>query len=181
MSVVRSPLLFLLLLTPYSSPPSCVGGIRRAIAVPNAGGWERLFLGDPSPAAFGGTGARPSVLRTSGVGAAQRASHVWDGCRPGSLLLSVLYAVSRTPLGCPPRGRLAVHSSRVSSRDASCAPTCILSCARKACTMPSCVSVSTSGVSPAHFVCTGGVLGLASSALVCWFVHSVRAECPFRS
>ena len=23
-------------------PPSCVGGIRRAIAVPNAGGWERL-------------------------------------------------------------------------------------------------------------------------------------------
>ena len=78
-------------LTP--SPPSCAGGIRRAIAVPNAGGWERLFLGDPSPAAFGGTGARPSVLRTSGVGAAQRASHVWDGCRPGSLLLSVLYAV----------------------------------------------------------------------------------------
>ena len=60
-------------------------------------------------------------------------------------------------------------------------PTCILSCARKACTMPSCVSVSTSGVSPAHFVCPGGVLGLASSALVCWFVHSVRAECPFRS
>ena len=163
-------------------PPSCAGGIRHAITVPNAGGRERLFLVDPSPAATRRNRRSPGrASHVGGRGCSARLTCVGrlqaGESSPLGPVCSVTYA-ARLPASWAPGLYIHHASSRVMPR---VHPTCILSCARKACTMPSCVSVSTSGVSPAHFVCTGGVLGLASSALVCWFVHSVRAECPFRS
>ena len=136
-------------------PPSCAGGIRRAIAVPNAGGRERLIFADPSPAATRRNRCSPErASARREVEAAQRASHVWDGCRPGSLLLSVLDAVLRMQLGRPHRGRPSctciTRYLRVVPR---VHPTCIFSCARKVHTMTSCASACTSSAPPVHFVC----------------------------
>ena len=58
-------------------PPSCVGGIRRAIAVPNAGGREWLIFTDLSPAATRRNRCSPErATARREVEAAQRASHV---------------------------------------------------------------------------------------------------------
>ena len=98
---------YLLLLSPHSFHPlPALEGFGMPSPCPTQGGGSGCSSLTRARPPLGETGARPGVLRTSGVGAAQRASRVWDGCRPGSLVLSVLYAVLRTPLGCPHRGRL---------------------------------------------------------------------------
>ena len=118
-------------------PPSCAGGIRHAITVPNAGGRERLFLVDPSPAATRRNRRSPGRASRVGGSGLLSAPHVC-GTAAGRGVLS-----SRSCMQCYVRrsaarivGAWAVHTSRVILRDASCTPTCILSCARKACTMP---------------------------------------------
>ena len=70
-------------------PPSCAGGIRHAITVPNAGGRERLFLVDPSPAATRRNRRSPG-----------RASHVGGrGCSARLTCVGRLQAGESCPLG----------------------------------------------------------------------------------